>query len=266
MRRSEAEMSDSRWKTAITQIKKGEIRVRGYDIVDLIGKLSFSDAVFLILKGELPTEAESEMMRGILISSIDHGVTPPSVLSARNVLSAGNPLNAAVAGGVLTIGDVHGGAIERSARILQTWGKRSDPISVVAKELVSDFIYKKRRVPGFGHRLHETDPRTVKLFQMARDLNFSGRHMELAQAIEAELTGSLGKKLPINVDGAIAAIISDMGFDWRMGKGFFIISRAAGLVAHAYEEMVREKPMRRLGDWNFDYDGPTDRQIPDDYR
>jgi citryl-CoA lyase len=259
-------MSDNRWKTAITEIKKGEIRVRGYDIVEMMAKLSFSDAVFLILKGELPTEAESEMMRGILVSSIDHGATPPSALSARNVLSGGNPLNAAVAGGVLTIGDVHGGAIERCARILQTWGEKTDQVAVVARELVSDFIYKKRRIPGFGHRLHETDPRTVKLFEMARDLKFSGRHMQLAQAVEDELSQSLGKKLPINVDGAIAAVTSDMGFDWRLGKGFFIISRVAGLVAHAYEEMVREKPMRRLGDWNFDYDGPAARQIPDDHR
>ena len=85
--------------------------------------------------------------------------------------------------------------------------------------------------------------------------------MELAQAIEVELSNSLGKRLPINVDGAIAAVISDMGFDWRLGKGFFIISRVAGLVAHAYEEMIREKPMRKLGDLNFEYDGPSKRKI-----
>ena len=92
-------MSDSRWKTAITEIKRGEIRVRGYDIVEMMGKLSFSDAVFLILRGELPTKEESEMMRAILVSGIDHGVTPPSVLSTRNVLSGGNSLNAAIAAG-----------------------------------------------------------------------------------------------------------------------------------------------------------------------
>ncbi len=255
-------MDKDRWKTGITRINKGEIRVRGYSIVEMMGKLSFSEAVFLILKGELPSREESEMMRAILVSSIDHGVTPPSVLSTRNVISAGNPLNAAVAAGVLTIGDVHGGAIERCAKILQEWGKRPDEASIIAKELVSDFIYKRRRIPGFGHRLHETDPRTIKLFQIAQDLNFAKRHIQLAQAVEEELSRSLGRKLPINVDGAIAAVISDMGFDWRLGKGFFIISRVAGLVAHAYEEMTREKPMRRLGDLNFEYDGPGEREIP----
>lgn len=256
-------MSDDKWKTAITEIKKGEIRIRGYDIMEMMEKLSFSDAIFLTLRGELPKREESEMMRAILVSSIDHGVTPPSVLSARNVLSSGNSLNAAVAGGVLTIGDIHGGAIEKCAKIFQDWAKKQGEISSLAKELVSDSIYTRRRIPGYGHRLHETDPRTVKLFQIAKDLNFWGRHLELAQAVEAELTNSLGKKLPINVDGAIAAVISDMGFDWRLGKGFFIISRVTGLVAHVYEEMVREKPMRKLGNWNFEYDGPRKRELPD---
>ena len=257
-------MAEDKWRTAITEIKKGEIRIRGYDIIKLMEKLSFSDAIFLTLKGELPKREESEMMRAILVSGIDHGATPPSVLSTRNVLSGGNSLNAAVAGGILTIGDVHGGAIERCARILQNWTRRPEEVSSIAKELVSEFIYKRRRIPGFGHRLHETDPRTVKLFQMATDLNFSGRHMELAQAVEGELSNALGKRLPINVDGAIAAVTSDMGFDWRLGKGFFLISRVAGLVAHAFEEMVREKPMRRLGNWNFEYDGPEQRELPDD--
>jgi citryl-CoA lyase len=257
-------MAEDKWKTAITDIQKGEIRVRGYDIQEMMEKLSFSDAVFLILKGELPTKEESEMMRAILVSSIDHGVTPPSALSTRTVLSGGNPLNCAVAGGILAIGDVHGGAIERCARILQDWAKRPDEASSVAKEMVSDFIYKRKRIPGFGHRLHETDPRTVKLFQIAKDLNFSGKHIKLAQAIEVELANSLSKKLPINVDGAIAAVISDMGFDWRLGKGFFLISRVPGLVAHAYEELTREKPMHKLGDWNCEYDGPKERKITND--
>ena len=116
-------------------------------------------------------------------------------------------------------------------------------------------------MPGFGHRLHNIDPRTAKLFSIAEKHGFKGKHIELCKALESALAEKLGKKLPINVDGAIAAVISDMGFDWQLGKGFFIISRVPGLIAHAYEEKNRERPMRKLGPLPFEYDGPGEREI-----
>ena len=253
-------MPDEKPKTGITHIEPGKIRVKGYDIVDLMGEKSFADVVYLILKGELPSEAEAKMMDAILTSSVDHGVTPPSSLAARTVMSGGNPLNAAVAGGILTIGDTHGGAIEQCARILQEWaGKPGDPDQTAAS-LLEDLSSRNRRMPGFGHRLHKTDPRTVRLFALADQLNFSGKHQTLAKAIESRFAEE-GKALPINVDGAIGAVISDMGFDWRLGKGFFIISRTVGLVAHAYEELTRQKPMRKLGITDYEYDGPPPREV-----
>ncbi|MEW5924169.1 MAG: citrate/2-methylcitrate synthase, partial [Candidatus Zixiibacteriota bacterium] len=121
-------MAEQEWKTAITNIGPGKIKVRGYDITQIMDKLSFAEAVFLILKGELPTKAEGEMMRAILVSSIDHGCSPPSVLGTRTVLSGGNSLNAAIAGGVLVIGDSHGGAIENAARIMQEWAAKEGDV------------------------------------------------------------------------------------------------------------------------------------------
>ena len=254
-------MNDEKWQTAITDIAPGKISVRGYDIAEMMEKLSFAQAVYLILRGELPDPKETRMMEAILVSSIDHGATPPSVLGTRTVASGGNPLNAAVAGGVLVIGDSHGGAIEQSARIMQEWAKKDGTPASLAAALAAEVKATKKRLPGFGHRLHTTDPRTVKLFEIAASLQFSGRHTELAKALEAELERTGGKKLPINVDGAIAAVISDMGFDWRLGKGFFIISRVPGLIAHAYEEMTTQKPMRKLGPTEFSYSGPPPRHI-----
>ena len=254
-------MNEKTWKTSIAQIKKGEIRIRGYDITELMEKLTFSQVVFLILKGELPNPKESKMMEAILVSSIDHGATPPSSLATRIVISGGNPLNASVAGGVLTIGDSHGGAIEECAKMFQVLAKKEKDLTSLASELVKEYQARKKRIPGYGHRLHETDPRTVKLFEMVEELGFSGKHLKLAKEIEKELEKTSGRKLPLNVDGAIAAVISDMGFDWRLGKGFFIISRVPGLVAHAYEELTREKPMRRLGNTDFEYDGSEPREI-----
>ncbi len=255
-------MAEESWKTAITNIGPGRIRVRGYDITDIMEKLSYAETVFLILKGELPSKAEAAMMNAILVSSVDHGASPPSVLGTRTVVSGGNPLNAALAGGVLVIGDTHGGAIEQGARILQDWAKKEGDPAALAAQMVDWLKETKRRMPGFGHRLHSVDPRTGKLFEIAARHGYSGRHIELCRALEDALAQKLGKALPINVDGAIAAVISDMGFDWRLGKGFFIISRMPGLLAHAYEEMTREKPMRRLGPPPFEYDGPPDRKIP----
>ncbi len=255
-------MSEDRPKTNITSIAPGEIRVKGYDITELMGRKSFAEVAYLILKGQLPTEAEGRMMDAILTSSVDHGVTPPSSLAARTVMSGGNPLNAAVAGGILTIGETHGGAIEQCARILQEWAvKKGDPTKL-AEELLADLKSKKIRMPGFGHRLHKTDPRTVRLFEMAEGLNFSGKHQILAKAIEKSFVEN-GKALPINVDGAIGAVISDMGFDWRLGKGFFIISRTVGLIAQANEERTRERPMRRLGVSDYVYDGPAPQRLED---
>jgi citrate synthase len=254
-------MAEETWKTAITDTGPGKIRVRGYSITDIMEKLSYAEAVFLVLKGELPSRAEAELMNAILVSSIDHGPTPPSVLGTRTVLSGGNSLNAAVAGGVLVIGDIHGGAIEQSARTMQEWAGKEGDVEDLAAKLVDWLKETKTRMPGFGHQLHKIDPRTGKLFEIAARVGYSGRHIDLCLAVEKALEEKLGRKLPINVNGATAAVISDMGFDWRLGKGFFIISRVPGLLAHAYEEMTRERPMRKLGPPPFDYDGPDERDI-----
>lgn len=249
------------WESAITEIGANLIRVRGYEVAALMEKASFSDVIYLLLKGELPDEKSSEMMRAILVSSVDHGVTPPSVLATRTVMSAGNSLNTAVAAGVMAIGDVHGGAIEQSARIMQELAAQDSSPAELAKQLVEDLKATRKRMPGFGHRLHTADPRTARMFELAARLQFSGRHVELAQEIEKALEASSGRKLPINVDGAIAAVISDMGFDWRLGKAFFIISRVSGLVAHAYEEKTTQRPMRKLGNTDCKYTGPAAREL-----
>lgn len=187
------------------------------------------------------------------------------MLGTRAVVSGGNSLNAAVAGGVLVIGDWHGGAIEQAARYMQQFGDKLDEdgnnAAEVAEEMAAWLKESEKRMPGFGHRLHTADPRTPVLFEIAERNGYSGKHIKLCLALEKVLSDKLGRKLPINVDGAIAAVISDMNLDWRLGKAFFIISRVPGLVAHAYEERTREKPVRKLGPMPFEYDGPPDREI-----
>jgi len=243
------------WRTALTRISPGKIEIRGVDVTEIMRAGTFADGIYLMLKGERPSPAHSRVMNAILASSIDHGLTPPSSLATRTVMSGGNPLNASVAAGILTIGESHGGAIEACARILQGTVKEGKS----AADLVSEMRETKRRMPGFGHRLHDPDPRSVALFEIALEEGVAGDHIELTQGIESELEKQTGKRLPINVDGAIGAAISDMGFDWKLGKGFFIISRTPGLVAHAFEEWSREKPMRKMTTFKTTYDGPEDK-------
>ena len=246
---------DKKWKTSISGIVDGEIIIHGYKITDLIDKVNFTDAIWLELKGELPTEKERAMLDGILISTIDNGLGPPSTTNARNSASAGNPMQAAVAAGVLGVGEFHGGAIEECARLLQ--------MGLTAEKLVEKVLGSGGRIPGFGHKIYkDEDPRATQIFEKAKSLGFYGEHCALALAVEADLEKRKGKKIPINVDGAIAAVVSDMGFDYRLGKGFFIIGRVVGLIAHIFEEWIREKPFRRIADEEIEYDGIPPRKLP----
>jgi citrate synthase len=187
-------------------------------------------------------------------------------MASRIVASGGVPLPTAVAAGILSIGDAHGGAIEKGARYLQEGVSRMEKegksIDDIAKILVKESRDNKKRILGFGHRVHTSDPRTKRLFKLADELNISASHIALSKAIEKELLEQTGKNLPINVDGAIAAISSDMGFDWRLGKGFFLLGRVAGLTAHVYEEQTEEKPMRKMFSTDCNYDGPKEKDLP----
>jgi len=253
------------WKSSITKVEPNHLITKGYRQQDLIGNIPFPHVVYLLIKGELPSKSHGKMMDAILTSCIDHGVTSPSPMAARVVASGGVPLPSAVAAGILSIGDSHGGAIEKGACFMQEGVKRmkegGSSVEEMAKTLVAESREKHQRILGFGHRVHSEDPRTVRLFSLADELHITGDHIRLAKAIEKELANALGKKLPINVDGAIAAVISDMDLDWRLGKAFFLLGRVAGLTAQVYEEQTRYKPMRKMFSVDCEYDGPEERDI-----
>lgn len=244
---------DKKWKTSISGIIDEEVHIHGYKITDLIKNINFTDAIWLELKGELPTEKQRAMLDAILISTIDNGLGPPSITNARNSASAGNPMQAAVAAGILGIGEYHGGAIEECARLLQ--------MGFSAQKLVEKITSSGGRLPGYGHKVYTTDPRAKQIFEKAKKLGFFGEYSQLVVEVEKVLEEKKGKKIPINVDGAIAAVVSDMGFDCRLGKGFFIIGRVVGLIAHIFEEWVREKPFRRVSTEEIEYDGIPARKL-----
>ena len=258
-------MSDLHWNTAITKIEPNNISVRGYPLVELLGKVSYPQMVYLLFKGELPVENVGKMIDAILVSSVDHGTTPPSALSAITVASTGAALNASVAAGILAISQFHGGAIEECMRILRKAmdfkNKNNCTLAEAANHIITEYRNSKKRLSGFGHRLHTDDPRTKKLFSMAVELKIAGEYISLARDIEAKLEKSSGKKLPINVDGAIAALLCEMDFDVTFANAFFMIARVPGLVAHIYEEIKRYKPMRKIHPTDVTYDGPEEREL-----
>jgi citrate synthase len=251
------------WQTRISKVEPDHIVTRGYRQEDLIGNIPFSSVFYLLIKGEMPDKISAQMIDAIITSSIDHSVTPPSTHASRVVASAGVPLPTAVAAGILAIGDIHGGAIEDGARILQKWVKLKNSkkwdYETTAQNLLESLKEKGKRMPGFGHRIHKNDPRTKRLYELAGELKIAGEHVKLSLAIKDAFAKK--KALPINVDGAIAAIISDMDFDWKLGKAFFLIGRCAGLIAHVYEEMTSQKPMRSMCSQDVEYNGPWEREL-----
>lgn len=241
------------YRTSITTHVGGKPHVYGYDLTKLAGNSSFARTIYLILKGEMPDKNSERMLDSMLTIAVDHGVEPASVVAARNVYSGGSPVQAAVAAGILAFGEYHGGAIEATMENL----KKYQPIGV--KKLVENFAKSGQRVSGFGHRLYTVDPRTVRLLEIARDLGFYGKYVKFALSVEEELSKG-AKKLPLNIDGIFAALLLEMGFNSKVGKGVFIIARTPGLVAHVVEEALREKPVRRLTERDVEYDGPRPRK------
>lgn len=256
------------WQSAITHIQPNEIRLRGYRIDELMGSITFSQAIFLALTGELPSEEIGQLLDAIFVSSIDHGASPPSTLAARTAASTGAPYNAAIAAGLLSINQHHGGAIEDSMRMIRrgidiahTLESSAD---TGAAALVAAYRKEKKRLPGFGHRIHTSDPRTQRLLQMSVDLGIAGEGIEMLKAIEDAWAEASGKRLPVNVDGAIAALLIDMHLPVELANAFFMMARLPGLVAQVHEEKTRERPMRSIHPTDHDYDGAGDRSISDE--
>jgi citrate synthase len=251
--------------TAISMVEPGKINIRGYDLTKLMGSISFGDMIYLLFCGDLPRSNEGRMIEAILVCGAEHGLATPSTNAVRSVASCGVPMQAAVAAGIICLGDFHGGAIEKCAALLQRNLTRARQFGcdAAADQIVAEEKEKKQRIQGYGHGIHQPeDPRVVKIFQLAQQYGIADDHIQLAQAIQAALARINKRPLPLNVDGAIAAIISDLGIDWRYGKAFFFLARAAGLAAHAHEQATGEKPMRRVYRWDeVNYTGNTGRTI-----
>jgi citrate synthase len=227
-----------------------------------MGNVGYPAALYLLLTGDLPSRSTARLFEAILVSSIDHGTTPPSTLAARTAASTGAPVNAALAAGLLSINEYHGGAIEACMatleRLAETEG-RYDTREAAAEAIVAEAKETGVRIGGFGHRVHEHDPRARRLFEIAREERVLGEWIDRLRAVERALAKSAGKALPVNVDGAIAAVLEELRIEKGAANALFMIARLPGLLAHVLEERRTQPPMRRIDPTAAEYDGPTGR-------
>ena len=244
------------WKTSLSEVSRNKVLIRGYRVQDLIERCSFGDMIYLSFTGELPSGHEGRILESIVVSSTEHSVLAPSINATRFVASGGVPLQASVAAGLIALGDHHGGAVENCAKLLQ----ESVPAGRKASEIVDDYRARGQRVPGFGHPWHDRDPRTLKLTEQAHRWGVAGPHLELGDQVGDRL------QQPMNIDGAIAGIVSDIGIRWEYGKSFFLISRSVGLAAHHVEETTKERPFRAIDPDDVEYDGPSERDVPASFK
>src|SRR5207253_11420169 len=263
------------WSTSIIDMKPGMIRYRGYAVEELIGRVGFAEMVYLMTRGELPHPACARLLEAALVAAVDHGPQAPSIAAARMAITCGVGINNAMASAINMLGDVHGGAGEQCVTLYNAIAARvgSDVISeerlaeaarAEMKLLVEAGI---RYVPGFGHRFHPRDPRAPRLLELvdvaAAAGAVSGRFAAIGREVEAELAAQKGQAVPMNIDGATGVIFAELGFPPPLCRGLFVLSRAVGALAHAFEEMQsgeRNKgPIPRHLTWT--YTGPPARTL-----
>jgi citrate synthase len=249
------------WRTAISTSDEKNIFIRGYNVTSLMTQATFTDTIYLLHQSRLPTPNERRLFDAILIGVSDHGPAAPSAAAARMVASGNRQsLEAAIAAGVLAIGDAHGGAgyecMQMIAKGMELARRESISIRDAAHRLVAEAKSENKRLPGMGHRLHTEDPRTRTLFGMAKECSLARDGIAFMRALEDAAREQI-RPLPINIDGAMAAVLMDLGFPPPVAKLIFIIGRVAGLTAQVMEEYAREKPMHiRIP---VTYDGPPPR-------
>lgn len=259
------------WTTEIIEMQPGMIRLRGYPIEELIGTVDFPAMIWLMLRGELPTAAQSRLLGIALAAAVDHGPQAPSIASARMAATCGVGINNAMASAINLLGDVHGGAGEQCVTLFYEIADaaRDRPLAeAVAAALDRAVAQGIRFVPGYGHRFHPVDPRAPRLLHLIDEAagrgEVPGRFAAIGREIERQLAAAKGKPIPMNIDGATAAVYAELGFPPPLCRGLFVLSRSVGILAHIWEQTQQggrnKGPMPR--DYIWTYAGKPKRPVP----
>lgn len=238
-------------RTSISQNTEDDTIVRGHKLSEVS---SFTDAIFLLIGKRLPDKTESKIFEKLLVLSCEHGAGTASSLAARMVASTGNPLNAAGAAGILALGEKHGGAVSRAMEQLLLMHSGTGSMNENAMQFVKEALAKKKLLYGFGHKEYkEEDPRTLQLLDLCKNLKYESRYLELALATENALEETKGRRIMLNIDGCMAALLLSFGFEPKAGNAVFYAARLPGLLAHALEEQ-ETGDVRRVPDCEIRHD------------
>lgn len=252
-------------KTHLCRYTEDAIYVRDASLVEeLIGVMSFTEMMFFTITGRRPTSGETRILDAVLVTLMEHGLTPSAIAARLIYSSAPESLQAGVSAGLLAVGSVFVGTMEGCAQLLQRL--LSDPANLDqrARTVAQEHKAARKPVPGFGHPLHRPDdPRSPKLLALAEQENVAGHHIAALRALAKAVDAVYGKHLTINATGAVAALLGEIGIPWQIMRGFAVISRSAGLVAHIAEEQA-DPTMRCIWasvDHNVPYEsGSSDRR------
>jgi citrate synthase len=230
--------------TSIATHTPDDIYVRDKSLCrELIGKVSFTEMIFFQCLGRMPSPSETTVVEACLVALMEHGLTPSALATRLTYSSAPEAMQAAVAAGLLSVGSLFVGTVEGCAALLSRI-VAADDTAGAARAIAEAHRTERRPLPGFGHNLHKPDdPRSIRLFDIARENGVAGAHIDAALALSAAVDDIYGKHITINATGAIAACLGDCGVPADIMRGFALITRCAGLVGHVREE--QEKPSMR---------------------
>ena len=212
--------------------------MRGRDVLtDVLGKMTFSEAFYFIVTGKPIERSKLPVMDACMIVLMDHGITPTAMVARLIADSLPSQPQVAIAAGTMMVGEKFIGTMTgMGLLLLEGVGSGKDP-RTWARETAENAAKVKRRLPGFGHPYyHPTDPRTMRLMEIARAHGVDGPHMALVHILGEELDRVSGKHLTLNVTGVLGALLCELGLPALAMRGLAVVSRAAGLVAHTVEE------------------------------
>lgn len=224
--------------TRIAHAEKDKVTIRGLDLAeDLIGQRSFTEVLFLLIRGNLPDARQRQVLDACLVTLMEHSWTPSALIARLAIDSVPDEMQVGMSAGLLSLGSIFAGTAEGCAKLLLAGRASGKPADVFCEDIVAEYRRDRRPVPGFGHPLHKpVDPRATKLLALADQLEVSGPYVDMLRKLSAAMDAAAGKPITLNATGAIAAVLLEIDMPPDVMRGLAVVSRSGGLIAHIQEE------------------------------